>query len=97
MLTDPGAQLMFDDRIYKRGALALYALRCTVGAELFDALLRAWVQEHLHGHVDTEMFLSFAERFLTTAGVLEGRVREVMHPWLFAKALPGFPDDLSAR
>ena len=97
VLTDPGAQLMFDDRIYKRGALALYALRCTVGAELFDALLRAWVQEHLHGSVDTEMFLSFAERFLSTAGIPEGRVRRVLEPWLFVKALPGFPEDLSPR
>lgn len=97
VVTDPGPRLMFDDRIYKRGALALYALRCAVGAELFDALLRAWVEEHRHGSVDTARFLAFAERFLTVSGVPEGRALEVLEPWLFQKPLPGLPDDLTGR
>ena len=31
VLSDPGPDLMFDDRVYKRGALTLYALRCEIG------------------------------------------------------------------
>ena len=40
VLTDPGARRTFDDRVYKRGALTLHALRRAVGDEAFFALLR---------------------------------------------------------
>ena len=42
VLADPGPELMFDDRVYKRGALTLHALRLTVGDDAFFALLRGW-------------------------------------------------------
>jgi aminopeptidase N len=45
VLGDPGPELMFDDRVYKRGALTLHALRLTVGDEAFFALLKDWVAE----------------------------------------------------
>ena len=35
---------MFDDRVYKRGALLLHALRLTVGDEAFFSLLRGWAE-----------------------------------------------------
>ena len=35
VLGDPGPELMFDDRVYKRGALLLHALRLTVGDDCF--------------------------------------------------------------
>ena len=42
VLGDPGPDLMFDDRLYKRGALLLHALRVTVGDDcFFDAA--AWL------------------------------------------------------
>ncbi len=41
VLADPGPDLMFDDRLYKRGALTLHVLRCSVGDDRFFALLRA--------------------------------------------------------
>lgn len=91
IVADPGPELMFDDRIYKRGALALYALRCAVGHDRFRALLRAWVAEHLHGSVDTPMFLRFADAFLEEQGSPSGTASEVLTPWLFQAALPGFP------
>ena len=40
MLGDPGPDDMFDDRVYKRGALLLHALRLTVGDEAFFGMLR---------------------------------------------------------
>ena len=42
----PGRRRMFDDRVYKRGALTLHALRRAVGDGRFFALLRAWVDVH---------------------------------------------------
>ena len=85
VLSDPGPDLMFDDRIYKRGALALHALRCAVGDEAFFALLPAWVAEHRDGSVTTEQFLEFAGEH-TGADV-----RSVLRPWLDAPSLPPFP------
>ena len=35
LLGDPGPDDMFDDRVYKRGALLLHALRLTIGDDTF--------------------------------------------------------------
>ena len=40
-LADPGPDLMFDDRVYKRGALTLHALRLSIGDDAFFSLLKA--------------------------------------------------------
>ena len=42
VLSDPGPDRMFDDRVYKRGALVLEALRRVVGDAAFATLLREW-------------------------------------------------------
>ncbi|MEV4901827.1 M1 family metallopeptidase [Citricoccus sp. NPDC055426] len=91
VVADPGPELMFDDRIYKRGALTLYALRCALGSEVFAALIRSWVAEHRHGTVDTALFLDHADRHAQSAGHPEGLTTEVMRPWLFESGLPAFP------
>src|SRR5207342_3552339 len=38
VIADPGLARMFDERVYKRGALALHALRRRIGDERFVAL-----------------------------------------------------------
>ena len=60
LLGDPGPDDMFDDRVYKRGALLLHALRRTVGDEPFFRMLRTWADRHRHGTVTTEMFVALA-------------------------------------
>lgn len=57
VLADPGPADMFDDRVYKRGALTLHALRLTVGDAAFLRLLRIWTATHRHGAVRTEDFV----------------------------------------
>lgn len=83
----PGPELMFDDRVYKRGALALFALLGEVGAEAFYAMLKEWVATHAHGHVDTAAFLAHAQGF--APGTLD--VATLLEPWLYEQALPAFP------
>lgn len=83
----PGPELMFDDRVYKRGALALFALLGEVGAEAFYAMLKEWVATHAHGHVDTAAFLAHAQGF--APGTLD--VAALLEPWLYEQALPAFP------
>ena len=85
VLADPGPDLMFDDRLYKRGALALHALRLTIGDEAFFDLLRAWVAEHLGSSVTTDAFLSYA------AARTDADVRGILNPWLFEEELPPLP------
>ena len=85
LLADPGPELMFDDRVYKRGALLLHALRLTVGDDEFFDLLRAWTDKHAHGTVNTEAFIEFAD--LTTGHELG----ELFDAWLHREALPALP------
>ncbi|MEO9325729.1 M1 family metallopeptidase [Nocardioides sp. C4-1] len=85
VLADPGPALMFDDRVYKRGALTLHALRRTVGDEPFFDLLRAWVAEHTGGSVVTADFVAMAvER--TGADLTDLFVE-----WLHRTPLPDLP------
>jgi aminopeptidase N len=88
---DPGPELMFDDRLYKRGALTLHALRRTVDDEAFFDLLRGWVAANSHGSVSTDAFLDHVER---RAGRV---VRELLTTWLHAAALPDLPATTSRR
>ncbi len=85
VIGDPGAELMFDDRVYKRGALALHALRVACGDLTFFALLQEWTRAHRHGSVSTAEFILLADR---VAGI---DTEALLHPWLFEAALPPTP------
>ena len=78
----PGARLMFDDRLYKRGALTLHALRSTMTDELFFELLQTWAADHRHGTVNTDQFLAHAQRFR------EQSLAGLFNAWLYERPLP---------
>lgn len=80
---DPGPDLMFDDRLYKRGALTLHALRLTVGDEPFFELLGVWVAAHRFGTVSTALFTEHASRYAD--------VTELFRQWLWTEPLPDLP------
>ncbi|MCO1339953.1 peptidase M1 [Kocuria polaris] len=84
---EPGPGNMFDDRVYKRGALTVHAVRLWLGDTAFFAMLRAWTQANRHGHVDYPRFIAHVDQ---AAGHADG-AEELMRPWLFATALPPFP------
>lgn len=77
LLRDPGPELMFDDRVYKRGALALHALRLAIGDDAFFDLLREWLSRHRHGVVRSADF--------------ERMAGPVIAPWLDELPLPSLP------
>ena len=60
VLADPGVARMFDERVYKRGALVLHALRARIGDEGFFTLLRDWAARHRHATVSTAQFVELA-------------------------------------
>ncbi|WP_188191919.1 M1 family metallopeptidase [Nonomuraea sp. SYSU D8015] len=82
VLADPGETMMFDDRVYKRGALALHALRQTVGDHLFFLTVRAWNHAHRHGNVTTREFVDHAQRYSPQP------IRPLLSAWLHDKPLP---------
>ncbi|WP_330166647.1 MULTISPECIES: M1 family metallopeptidase [unclassified Brevibacterium] len=85
MLGDPGGPDMFDDRVYKRGALCLHALRLTIGDEAFFTAIGEWTTKHRHGSVETADFIECVTQ-------VAGRdVAEVVHPWLNELELPELP------
>lgn len=81
-LFDPGPADMFDDRVYKRGALLLEALRRRLGDSVFRALLLDWAGQWRHRLASTEDFLAHAQ----------SRSAEPLAPlwqaWLFETKLP---------
>ena len=85
VLTDPGPRRTFDDRVYKRGALTLHALRRTVGDEAFFRLLRAWVDDHRYGVVTTA---DFEDAVLRVTGSAHSALLDA---WLRERRLPALP------
>jgi aminopeptidase N len=83
---DPGPELMFDDRVYKRGALALHSLRTAMGDQPFFGLLRAWTDRHRYGSVTTGDLIELADEL--RPGVPGFDAQAVLRPWLYDSALP---------
>lgn len=84
-LADPGPRKMFDDWVYKRGALTLHALRLTIGDGNFFALLQRWTDKYRYGSVSTEDFIALAANYSTTS------LKNLWDAWLFRAALPPYP------
>jgi aminopeptidase len=87
LLSDPGPELMFDDRLYKRGAITLHVLRSQLGDEAFFELLRTWAKTYRHGSVTTEDFTSLAAQFAPDPDA----VQELFAAWLDDPELPALP------
>jgi aminopeptidase N len=86
LVGDPGPAVMFDDRVYKRGALTVHALRCAVGDEVFFEILRSWVDTHRGGTVSTPMFVEHA------SSVAGRDLEELFEAWLYRPELPDLPE-----
>ena len=85
VVSDPGPDLMFDDRLYKRGALTLHALRRVVGDAAFFSILRSWSSAREHSTGTTADFIALAEQ--TAGRPLDALFRE----WLDESRLPKLP------
>ncbi|QNE47311.1 M1 family metallopeptidase [Glaciihabitans sp. INWT7] len=80
---DPGTKLLFDDRVYKRGALALHVVRRAIGDEAFFDSLRDLGSRLRFGHImPSDVIDTFAELSHSTA--IEG----IINRWVYSKALP---------
>jgi aminopeptidase N len=82
VLSDPGPADMFDDRVYKRGALTLHVLRRHIGDENFFALLREWTTRHRNSTVVTDDFTGLAAHYADVS------LRPLWDAWLHSTAVP---------
>ena len=60
ILSNPTPALMFDDRVYKRGALTLHSLHHRLGSDAFFDLVRDWTSTYAHGAAGTAEFRQIA-------------------------------------
>lgn len=82
LLADPGPRDMFDDRVYKRGALTLHQLRGILGDRKFFALLRDWTTRYRHSTAVTDDFTGLA------ANYAEVPLRPLWDAWLYSAKVP---------
>lgn len=92
LLADPGTRLMFDDRVYKRGAIAVHAIRCLLGDEAFFTMVRRYVAAGRHSVVEPLDLRREVHRVCREFGVPEPEFEQLWHDWLDDKSLPAFPE-----
>ncbi|NNH73182.1 M1 family metallopeptidase [Nocardia uniformis] len=90
MLSDPGPGRMFDDRVYKRGALTLHALRLELGDPAFFNLLREWTARYRHASVTVDEFTDLAGHYSSVP------LRPLWDSWLHSAPLPQLPANRTA-
>ena len=82
---EPGRAGLFGAAVYKRGALAVHALRLAVGDDAFFRILTTWTAEKRNGNVGTDDLITVAER-------VSGRpLRSLLRTWLSGTRAPGIP------
>ncbi|WP_214318379.1 M1 family metallopeptidase [Nonomuraea sediminis] len=82
VLADPGIRRLFDDRVYKRGALTLHALRDALGDPAFFSMLREWTADYRHGTVSTGRFTELARHYT------DQPLDALFDAWLYSPAVP---------
>jgi aminopeptidase N len=81
-LADPGRADMFDDRLYRRGALAVHALRRRLGDPAFFRMLREWATTRRSAPVTTADFTAHAQRHSSAP------LDDFFAAWLYETRLP---------
>jgi aminopeptidase N len=80
---DPGTRMLFDDRVYKRGALGLHAVRRAIGDTAFFDGLRSLTEARRFSNVTlSDVVGAFAD---VPRGV---SVSRILDRWVYARPLP---------
>ena len=77
---------MFSDRVYLRGAAALYALRLKVGDRTFFRILRTFHAFYRGRNATSADFINIAV-FVSH----DRSVRSLLHAWLYEEPVPALP------
>jgi aminopeptidase N len=82
---DPGRRDLFHQSVYTRGAMALHALRVTVGDTAFFEILRTWAAEKADKNATTAEFITLAER------ISRRQLDDLFKDWLYERGRPPRP------
>lgn len=93
VIGDPGPDDMFDDRLYKRGAITVHALRLLLGDDLFFGMIRRWTGLNRHSVVDAVDFRALANRTCRDNGITTSHLDLLFDSWVRRAPLPPFPED----
>jgi aminopeptidase N len=83
---------MFSERVYLRGAQALYALRQTVGDKTFFRILATFAAAYRGRSATSADFIRVA---VSISG--EPAVSDLLEDWLYGKAIPELPGQTSSE
>ncbi|WP_414167492.1 M1 family metallopeptidase [Streptoverticillium reticulum] len=86
---DPGPENQFHGAVYNRGAIAIQALRNTVGDKAFFETLKKWPTVNKYGNGSVQDFQAFAEK------VSGKNLQKLFDTWLFTTAKPSAADAAS--
>ena len=86
VIGDPTPGMLFDGRVYVRGAMTPHALRARVGDETFFAILSDYYARHAGGVAATEDFVAVAQE------VSDEDLEAFFDAWLFEADLPPIPE-----
>lgn len=92
LLSNPGPDDMFDDRVYKRGALTVHALRVLLGDDAFFRMIQRYVADCQHSVVEPLDLKQQAVKACEEAGVPHDELRYLWNAWLHELPLPPFPE-----
>lgn len=87
LLADPGTRDMFDDRVYKRGAMTVHSLRVLLGDEAFFTMLHHYVEFGRHSVVEPHDLRGEVLRCCDDAHAVD----QLWSAWLYSLELPSFP------
>jgi aminopeptidase N len=82
VIGDPGPELLFDNAVYFRGAMAVHALRTEVGDRDFFRILHAWTTRKAGGNGTIPQFIRLAER------ISGQQLDDLFRVWLFTGSKP---------
>ncbi|MBX6751424.1 MAG: M1 family metallopeptidase [Micromonosporaceae bacterium] len=82
---DPGADDLFHQAVYIRGAMTLHALRRTVGDEAFFRILPEWASRQKDTTGTTMEFIALAEE------ISGQELDQLFHDWLYSPKRPPRP------
>jgi aminopeptidase N len=82
VIGDPGPELLFDNAVYLRGAMAVHALRLEVGDRDFFPILHAWTTRRAGGNGTIPQFIRLAER------ISGEQLDDLFRVWLFTGGKP---------
>lgn len=94
LLANPTPELLFDDRLYKRGAVTFHALRVALGDEFFFPALRSYLAGARYSVVEPHDLIRAMSQAAADPNcpATPEQVTGIINAWVQRRELPPFPE-----